>query len=146
MGTICCSSTPSDESQATEITKPTPEGSDDPASHTHTSAATVSSINPISGSNAGGEVLTLTGTNFNLSPQLNKVTIGGTVCDVTSATATEIVCKTRSNTPANAAVQVSIYDTPSTGATICVLTALPRRAHALHIFSKSIALCQRQFL
>lgn len=39
MGTICCSSTPSDESQATEITKPTPEGSDDPASHTHTSAA-----------------------------------------------------------------------------------------------------------
>jgi len=52
---------------------------------------TVSDITPKTGSKAGGQRITVTGTNFSTVLNQNQVMVGKTFCTVVSATATEIV-------------------------------------------------------
>jgi hypothetical protein len=55
---------------------------------------TITDFSPIGGLVAGGTTLTITGTNFSTVNGNPIVTIGGTECAVTSASATEITCTT----------------------------------------------------
>eukprot|EP00741_Cyanophora_paradoxa_P015378 tig00020876_g14844.t1 len=63
------------------------------------STPTVVSVTPNRGSTAGGTVITLTGTGLlSAAGAAPNVTLaGGTVCDVQSATETEVVCVTRAS-------------------------------------------------
>jgi hypothetical protein len=59
----------------------------------------VSSITPKKGSHGGGTLLTITGTHFSAVQNENQVTIGvrNLLCDLQSATETQITCITREN-------------------------------------------------
>ncbi|MEQ1643582.1 MAG: LamG-like jellyroll fold domain-containing protein, partial [Pyrinomonadaceae bacterium] len=69
---------------------------------------TVTSVNPTSGPTAGGNSVTITGTNFTGA---SGVTFGGAACPITSNNGTEIVC----TAPAHAAGAVSVEVTTPGG-------------------------------
>lgn len=62
---------------------------------------TVSEITPKTGSKAGGQRITITGTNFSSVLKQNQVMIGKTACNVISATSTQIIAEVPS-VPADA--------------------------------------------
>ena len=55
---------------------------------------TVTSLDPVRGGTAGGTQLTIGGTNFGTDMAAVQVTIAGSVCTISSLSATEIVCQT----------------------------------------------------
>ncbi|KAJ0054901.1 hypothetical protein NL108_007111 [Boleophthalmus pectinirostris] len=65
----------------------------------------VSSFSPMSGSLAGGTLLTITGSGFDVNA---TVTVGGSSCVVEDATETELKCKTPPGVSGSAAVTVSV--------------------------------------
>jgi len=71
-------------------------------------APTITGLNPTSGEIAGGYPLTITGTNFGLTP---TATVNGVNCPVTSSTNTQVVCTTpATGAPATVPVVVTNND------------------------------------
>ncbi|XP_041664378.1 fibrocystin-L-like [Cheilinus undulatus] len=71
----------------------------------------ISGVSPRRGGTAGGTLLTITGSGFSTDKSKVKVTIAGSVCDVQSATNTQIMCVTNSNPKSQETkVRVSIGD------------------------------------
>ena len=70
---------------------------------------TVDSVNPVRGGTGGGTQITVLGSGF--ASTGNKVMIDGSICDITSESATEIVCYTNHHAGAiEAAVVVEVPD------------------------------------
>lgn len=59
--------------------------------YSSSATSTVTSVSPQFGTSAGGETLTITGTNFGASVSVH---IDGIECTVQSQTATQITCET----------------------------------------------------
>ncbi|KAH9512877.1 Fibrocystin-L, partial [Bulinus truncatus] len=83
-------------------------------SYTQTSAysydnsldTSVTSVSPSRGGTGGGTVLTITGTNFGSTIEEISVKISGAVCNVTSVTDTQILCRTGAASSGTTTVQV----------------------------------------
>lgn len=96
-----------------DFTLATPTAATATSSFTFDAAAspTVTAISPTSGTAAGGDDVTITGTLFDLNPQNNAVTIGTSRCYVYSVTSTRdsLVCTTEPQAvDATAAVSVNV--------------------------------------
>ena len=61
----------------------------------YTNAFEVASVSPRTGSIAGGTAVTITGEGLNATSSQASVAIGESICDVTSATYTTLMCRTR---------------------------------------------------
>ena len=59
----------------------------------------ITSINPLSGSKAGGTILTISGGGFSMNPSSNAVTVAGSTCTIISSTIEQIVCETSPEQP-----------------------------------------------
>ena len=69
------------------------EGRIDSSALLVTTEAIVTGISTVSGSNNGGQVLTITGINFSDDPYDNPVQVDGYDCFVLTTSATEITCR-----------------------------------------------------
>ncbi len=71
--------------------------------YSHAATSTITGISPSFASSAGGDTVTITGTNFGTVTSDITVTIDGVVCSVSSTTATQIQCVTgyRASAPAS---------------------------------------------
>ena len=78
-------------------------------------AATLTSLNPTSGTSAGGTSVTITGTGFVCSPA-PTVTVGGVVATITACSATSITFTTPAGSVGNANVVVTNTGAPASNA------------------------------
>ncbi|CAJ0921028.1 unnamed protein product, partial [Ranitomeya imitator] len=69
---------------------------------------TISDVTPKRGGTAGGTRLTITGSKFSTNISAITVTIAQSACDVQSANATQIVCRTSAHSPSQRA-KVTVY-------------------------------------